>query len=517
MLLPTLDRSAVDPATAPTECEAASGTVGDRPLRPSTTPNVASAPAATARRHAAKSNAPLCAVLAAALPLVLTAPQGLNAQASEDLPGPDFVLDFATGLEVSDNYESIRDPSGTSVVFTNRLGLSFDSQTRNQALSLNAGITYEEGEFADDPDAGGFDRPFIGVDYSLFSRSTLLSFGARYSERDNDATTFVEDPDSSDLTVDSGTRVDTNYNLEFVFGRDAPATFTFTTDFDERRFDDTSDPSLTDQTILRYGSQIDLRLSENTTLNFIGSYRERDEEDAGDTEEITSRIGTGLTVVTRTGLEMRAALSLDRNETTETVNGDRRTETEELPRFNFDLVQARQNGNVTAALSQRLTDTGGRTDLAFGRELDLRNGGELSASFGVSAGENDDEIRPITSITYAQPLPRGQIQASLRTSIRTDDTDGDVISTRGNLGVTRELTRLSSLSLSMNLSASDAVDADGTDRSRSQVGVTYRHQLTRDWSFNTGVRHSISRETDRNPIVVNTVFANLSRQFDLRP
>lgn len=435
---------------------------------------------------------------------------------SQDAPGPDLFFDFSTGVVISDNYEDLENPSGTSSIWQTDLGLTYSTSTRSQSFVTQLGATYETGYYADRPDFdGGVTNPFISVDYILTNKSSFLSFDASYRERDNG---FRDDESTSsvDLIVDQGTRADATFGAQLELGRDAPFGARFEASYRDTQFFDTTDPDLNDETRYEVLASLRFDVAPNLSLTFDASYSERDEQNSVNTFETDVFAGIGLAYRTANGLRATGSLRSARNEVTETIDGSRRTDIEDSPILNFRIEQERPNGLVFGEIVQDLSDTGRRTDLFVGRDLELRTG-EISATLGVTRGENDSELRGIGSFDYRHELPRGALSFGVSTNVFTDDTDGDVV--RGDLRLRweRVLTQLSSVSLQMNVSRSEALDPDGTDRFRSTLEVAYQRRLTENWNFNTGYRYGNSEETNRGDIVENEVFANIGRRFSIRP
>jgi len=125
-------------------------------------------------------------------------------------------------------------------------------------------------------------------------------------------------------------------------------------------------------------------------------------------------------------------------------------------------------------------------------------------------------MRLVGELAYDRPTRRGGLTLRLSQEV-TSDEDTDYLLASADIGYRHELTRLSQISLTLGLSASDAVDPDETDHQRARLEVAYSRRLTEEWSFNAGIRHLTARESDRGPIVENAVFANVSRRFDLLP
>lgn len=444
------------------------------------------------------------AALIAALPV-------LAQQSGESLPGPDVTLDVTSGVVVSDNIERRRDPAGTSAVSTTRLDLAFSSRTRAQELTLRAGARLEFGNYADEDTADpGVQSPSLSLGYTRESRDAALSLGADYALRELD-TEREEVEGGEDLIIDQGQLETRRLSADLALGRDGPVTYTAALSFSDRLYSDTTDPDLNDQVSAAFDQRLSLALNRATRLEFSLNYRERDEDDAEDTLETNAAARIGLNVRARSGLTASGSLGVSVEEVTQ----DGETDRQEAPVLSLSVTRPRPDGSLSASVTRSLDEQGSRTTLQFGRALALPRG-SLDGTVGLTVGETDDTLRLIGSLGLDRPMPRGALSLSLSQEVNADE-DSDFVRTSVGLGYTHELTRLSQLSLSMDLSAVDAVSPDEADRQRTRVQLAYRRQLTEDWSLNTGVRHLTARESDLDPIIENAVFANLSRRFDLRP
>ena len=467
----------------------------------------------TLARHGLRgSAAPICAaaVVACALPAA--------AQDTSVQPGANFYLDFSSGLEVSDNYNRLRDPDGTSVVWLNTFALTYDTFTRNQRFSGTVGFTYELGVYADelDEDQGGLNSPFALLEYGIENRSTLFDVRLSYAERDN-GFDEIEITNADDIIVDQGTRSDLSVAADLTIGRDAPVTFTTGLRYLETRFFDTTDASLDDETLYAVDTVLSLNLTRTTSLFFATTYEERDEDDAADTFEVNSSASLGLSFATAGGLEGTVSFGYAVDEIERTIDGERIDSRTDSPVASVSLTQARPNGVVRAGLSQEVNERGRRTRLTLGRALAFRSGG-LDATLGLTYAEYDERLRGIGSLSYQHDLPRGSLRLRFSQEVTDDrDEEEDVFISTAGLDYTRPLTTISSLNLSIDLSASEAVDADEADTQRASLRISYLRQLTEEWNLNAGYRHSTFRETDLSPIIENAVFARIERRFDVRP
>jgi hypothetical protein len=430
--------------------------------------------------------------------------------------GGQIIVDYAAGVLASDNYELITNPSGTSTILFNDVAVAYENRTSVENFRLGTGFRLETGDYADTPDdGGGLTSPFAELVYGRVGRDSALSFAARYRETDVGLSDDVID--GQDLIFDSGTRQETSVNLGLDLGRSAPISFTGGLTYIDRRYVDTTNPDLDDGTFARARAGLSFRLNPNTSLDVSTEYFERDEDDDVNTFETNVLYAFGLTHQTRGGLTASVSGGFQTSEVTQDVNGSRETRVEEEPVVRFNLSQQRPNGAISAGFVQRVTDTGLQADLFVGRSLSSPRGA-FDASIGVGYAENADTYSGIGSVRWTRSLPQGRFEISFDQRLETDDIDDDVLRSTAGVLFTQDLTRLSSLTLDIDVSAQEAVDADGTDAQRLRASLVYSYRLTDDWSLNTGYRHQTSRESDESsPTIRNEVFANIGRSFNIRP
>lgn len=437
-----------------------------------------------------------------------------TAARGQEPPGPRVVLDLSAGALASDNYSGVADPSGTTTVAFGDVALGVESRTAREELSLRTGFRLEAGDFADEPDFdGGLTRPFAQLGYVRRGRDDTLRFSVRYQEEDIGTSDDVLDSD--DLVLGGGTRQSSTVDLGFETGASAPLGLSATLRRSDRQFVDATDPTLNDALLLDAAARVSFRLNRTASVDVSVEYSERDESDAADTFETNNFYGLGLTQQTAGGLRATATAGYQTSEVRRTLDGDRITDTDERPVLRLDLAQERRNGTITAALGQDLRETGLQTDLTVGRNLVLPDG-SLSARAGVAYAEDAEDLSLVGALDWARELPRGRLVLSLDQRIETED-DADFLQSTAGLSLAQDLTSLSALSLSVDVTAREALDDADGDRQRLRASVTYSYRLTQDWSLNTGYRHLSSRGSDVETITENEVFASIGRRFNLRP
>ena len=438
------------------------------------------------------------------------------AQQADRLPGADFFLDFRAGLTGTDNPERVADPDGGEVRANTDLTLGYDSETRAQSFSARLfGRVQTEQE---DGRAGLTDRS-LRLSYDRTAANAALGVDLRYEEQEIGFEFLELDFEENvltgaDLVVDTGIRRTLSYGLDLALGQEGPVGLTLGIDGRQRRYDDADNADFVEEDRFSADARARLALTRTADLIFLGSYSLRDADDEAETYAVTGSFGAGLDVDITPALSFEASASHSISEVTKTENGDRDTRRREAPTFRLGLTQQRPNGTISIDAVRSLASTGPRTRVTVGRAVDLKSG-ELSGRAGVTVTE--DSWATTGQVSYTHQMRNGDLRVALARSVRTNDDETDIASTRADVSYRTQIDRLSFLSLDMRVSADDALEDDAEDRSRASLGVTYSRALTEDWSLQAGFRHSRAGSSDAETIAENRIFANIGRRFDLRP
>jgi hypothetical protein len=417
------------------------------------------------------------------------------------------------GLSFGGQYE-FNDPGEDESSFTT--GLSFDlrSVTRTQSFGLSA-----DGQFVFDDDGFDFENPGLDLNYARANRSTAFDIGLSYSVRDVDGEFEVIDPVTLtviDLIDDDGTLESVRVNAGLETGRDA----LFGTDtrfsFTDRTYSDTSDPDLSDLESWQIGTTLRFDVDPRISLRTSASYRETQEDDAAQTESRTTRFGIGGTFLIDPLWTASLDLGYSRFETEEDVLGTRFLTEEDGVGASLSVTRQFRDGTLGLALAREVSDIGAEDSLRVFRNRALANGGELAWSLGVVSFPSGD-TRPIASASYAMPTPRGSFSVSLDQATAVNSDDESVVSTSVALDYDQAINAVSSWSLNGSLSSVDVIGDNTEDQSRAEVGVAYRHALTRDWDFSTSLRHRITYEDGEEDDSASILSLSLERSFSFRP
>ena len=384
---------------------------------------------------------------------------------------------FDQGLESTDNVDLVVNAPQRRSTATTRLSFGLSSETRSSKLDFDASAALR----AFTGPANGTDRgltdPQISFRYTRSAAASNLELDGALTEGDiaNSDATSIFDPDSGDLidTSDetgSGKKRSYDLNARLNLAQDAPLSYSLSGGISATEYSNASNTSLADSQRQRAGITARLALNEVTSATLGLRYASFDEDTPGSTRRITTGFDAGLSF-------------------------------------------QRQDGALSADFGADHTPDGTRLRLSFGRSYDLPRGA-FSAKIGVTRGASGTS--DLTgAITYRKDLSRSQFDISLRRELAAGSNDTERRVTALTLGYSQELTPLSGLRLNLDYSDSAETGSDAT--TTSSLSASYNHQLTEDWGLNLGYRHQRRDETSIGKANSNTVFMNLSRNFNYRP
>ena len=456
------------------------------------------------------------ATLAALAALSTVALPFASAQEREQETASELYFDVSTGLELYDNYESLENPRGNTTLWGNDFVLGYDSETRSETLSFRAGIRYELGEFAENPDQSSqWINPFATLNYRREASTALFRADLSYRERDNGIDLEKDFESSTDLIIDQGTRSDARGEIELALGQGTPTSATIELAYHRRRFFDTTDPDLSDQDTLRVDGELALALNRTTSLLFTAGYRDRDDLNDVNDDETLSSVGIGIETQATPDLLFRGVLRYERDERTSFSDAGQETTVEEEPTLDLSFVKDRPNGELRFALLNELNSNGVRTTAQFGRQMELPHG-ELDFELGATWLSNG-EVTPVGSLDWQREYRRRQLGVSFSSSVTTDDDGDDILRNRLAVRFAQELTQSDGWELNANVASAGDFDNEEPDR-QAAASLSYFHEINRNLSFVTGYRHSWSNgEDDDDSVTQNEIFARFDKRFSLRP
>ena len=427
------------------------------------------------------------------------------AQGRDETGGRRTEITIRQNLEFSDNPDFVVEGDSQLVSLTS-LGLNHDRSTGTDTLSFRIGADIELG--TGDLDGGAFQDPFLALLFDRDVRHSRIGASLRYRETDvsnSDSTAFT-DLDDAILGSDVGTRQNLTLEISGATGIEGP----FGTDFnirrDQLRYSDTIDTSLLDEDTNTFEGGVTFQFSSRLSLRSFLRYTDRDVDGPSGVDRETTIIGSTLDAQISDILSGNLTLSYDEIEFLGTAPG-----TEQGLSISGGLTRLTPNGSWGLTFSSDVAESGRRDQIRLRRDLELKSG-SLGLSFGATHTEGFS-TDPLYGIDWTRDLARGSISLSLNQSVTSDALANEQIDTSLSLGVTQEVTDLSSLSLDASLRNSNELGALGIDSRRVDISLTYRRELERDWDMVGGYRYSHSTQDGTADRDSNTIFIGLERSL----
>ncbi len=176
----------------------------------------------------------------------------------------------------------------------------------------------------------------------------------------------------------------------------------------------------------------------------------------------------------------------------------------------------RPNGTFSASLSSNRDARGSRQVLNVGRTATLPTG-TLNATAGLSVRSGETE-QPVGSLSYALNLPDGNVALGLSRQISLNSDNIDQANSTLDLSWQHRINSVSSLGLSVDLSAVDSAGGGVVDWANQQTfRATWSHDLAQSWQVTAGYQFRNLRGATTSAASSNLVFLTFSRKFTLLP
>ena len=415
-------------------------------------------------------------------------------------------VDLSTGLTYEDDDTRSGTVWGTDVTGQVR------SETVDQRFFLSVGTRLEFGDTfsGETPD---ITDPEATLEYAWFNRDTEASIRLEFDETDVGDGVLEDAFDAADLD-DDGTRETHAATLRLVTGRSARFGTDTQLSYTELNFRDVTDPDLVDEVTLSASTELRFSISRQVELRASIGWSETEDRDAIGQVETELRYGLAGDFLIHPALTAGLAINVT---DVETVTGGV-TQLEDDFDITATLTRDLPNGRAILEASHDTSGNSEITTLEATRALTLANGASLRASVGVIGFESGDVI-PTLGFNYDQEVLRGQTLSFglSQTGGQDNNTDDTIFRTRIDGGYDFDLTSTSSLSLNGSLASVMPQSGTDPDTLRATFGVSYRHDLTRDWALVTRsdqrITYEDGAETDRD----FTFSINLERSFSFRP
>ncbi len=392
-----------------------------------------------------------------------------------------IVLTFGVSqrFEASDNADLSSPSSGNSLSSITRLSYGIVSETPISRLALLTSGKYRK---ASGPGSSsiqdGLISPSLSFTYDRAVADANLSLSGSLSE-DRIADINTLNPIDPALNIGllnaTGGGKKRSHTLDAALNlrQNNPLSFGFTAGLSDTSYIGTTDPALISNHSTRAGITANLVLSSVATARFGLRYSTYKEDTAG---------------------------AVQRN-----AKG-----------FDAGVDFARPDGILSVNFLADRSIYGTRNRLSFTRNFILPDG-SLMARIGAVRGVAGNTTL-VGDLAYSYDMPLGQINASLRRDNAAGSDNIEYNITAMSLSYNRSLTPVSSLRLDINYSDREQTNI-GTTTTKSGIGATYTHQLTKDWGLDLGYNHNNRRGTGtvNSTARSNTVYMELRRIFEFRP
>lgn len=427
---------------------------------------------------------------------------------AQEVGGLTATFGVSQSISASDNLD-LTDPAVSGGRAITGLSFGLSSVTQTSRLEFNT-----SGNFEFDSDDSGFTDPSVSLSYETSTQNTVLGFNLGYRESDvSTQTTALPDVGGfllERLVVGTGDRRLGTAGLDLEIGADAPLSFVFALDYVSTDFSNTTDPDLFANDTLSLAATARMQVNSATVLSLGVTASDYDAEDTAETQRDNTSIFLNGTYAIRPDLSATTRLSYSRNETTTTTG----TTDENGLGGGFAITKTLQNGTIGLDLGTNVSSDGRRDTVQLTRAVNLPRGA-FSLTVGAVQNETSD-IEPLVSMSYNQNFPRGLLTLGLTQQASIGADDETVINTRLQADYNEQINSSSSWGLSASLADTDAVDFE--DNSRSiDVGLNYRHDLTRDWGLVANYTYSFNDDSDSDERTSNTVSLSIERSFQFRP
>jgi len=439
-------------------------------------------------------------------------PREAAAQPAAPEVGTLTTASFDSRLEFSDNFDLRPDPLGNAVIWDNTFAYGVERNTRVESFAADLQGTLRAADLPSQGTEFSADDPRVALSYARRGSDSELSFEARFRTNDLDFFDPLSDLDEEgnfDETRDTdGRRLSYNAAFGAELNQNGPVRLSLDARFSRVEFTDVAAASdLDNRTVASARAELGFRISPVLELTTSARYRDRTVDDDENTRRRVAGAELGANAQINPRMLARARLGYARTET----EGDTRDDSEEGLTGGLDLVIERPAGETRLGADVTVDESGQRTTLSVGNSIE-RPLSTIDAEIGVAFSEGTD-ARAVGRLGYTYALERTRIEASLRQTATVDEDGDDTLNTFGDLSLTRTLTRLSQLNLSVLGARSDFEDEDRDTRTRLDINATYSRTITREWNWNVGYRRRLSEGDGEDSAVSNALVLGLSRDF----
>lgn len=457
--------------------------------------------------------------LAAGLTGLAAVTSPLGGVSAQQGPGLQITGTVEFGLDIDDNGALRPESPGTDTTLSTDLSLEIVSETPTSELALSFGATVQREDLADDDEKNGIQNPFISGSFTNEGPTTELSLSGSFRTRDLDDfvvsardTGFVDD----DLVISGGELETTDFQGDVTVDPGGPASVSLSYGFTDREYKDVTDPDLFDR------RNEDARLTGTFKLSPVAEARvfvarsTYEAEDSVRTDRVTDSYGVGLDYEINPVLRLDGEVSQVEIDETEDVGAARRTTESDGIDFSLGLTRDLPDGQLRFSIDRNIYTDSSQTDYRISRDFDLP-GASLSAALGLSEGSGSSTV-VIGSLDYARDTPTGNITIGLERSATVNDEQEQRLRTSLNASYLYDVSPVSNVILGLDLVRSERLE-DGIDSSttNSELSITYRRDLTEDWSWDIGYVARRQKIGSGDSAHSNSIVTSLGRSFSIRP
>jgi hypothetical protein len=391
------------------------------------------------------------------------------------------------------------------------LNFGLASDTKVQAFALNLGTEIEE--FRDD-NSNNFDsRNYFGtLRYDRNTRNARFGLRGEYRDTDVDGDITEEefDQDGNVINQTEGTRKFYSVGVDGAVGREAPIGANFAWRYSEVRYSGTD---LEDNSTNDFGGQADFRIDPRITANLTTKYIDYDAKEGG-VDRKTTGAGAGVVLEVSPILTTSISLSYDKIKRSGGETG-----TDKGITGSINVTRDMPNGSLGLRFESDVAsnDNSRRSFLSVNRNMELPRG-TLDFSLGVTGAGSVIGLDPLVNVNYTHIRPTQQISIGLSQRVITDTDNEEQLNTSLGASFDQQINNVSSFGLNFSLFNRNDLGSNNTDDTRRiEIGVTYRHDLTRDWGLVGGYTHTRLKEDNSRNRNRNTIFVGLQRSFNWIP
>lgn len=444
----------------------------------------------------------------------------------EDEPGS-----FRQRLRVEQNFGigdnvGLENPSeGRTSLATTRLTYGLETETDIQSLSFAVGAGLRFGNIAEgNTMRTGFVDPLIALRYNREGANAVFSFEADYRETDIslrqplwdflDQDGNVVPPADFSSIRGSGERRSYSASTQFETGLNDPFGLRFSASTNSVDYIDATDSSLTDYESNNVGLTTLFRFDRITSGTLYFGYDTYSNDDQSQTDRKTKTIEAGFEreLSSISSLSFSAGHSTVETTETDPTTGARVTSKTSGPSGTINYQTGMPNGTLGANLNVYQNEDGQRGTFRLSRAIELPRG-RLSGNIGLTQFDDTDP-RVVGGLSWVHQLPTSTITMQYNRGVYTDSNDEDRFTDYLVAGYSHEINQISNISANLSLSYTEASSTEDATK-RGNLVISYNHELTPDWSFNTGIAFRALEDDSTGEADSTAVFFGIGRNFDL--